>query len=300
MANISVIIPTYNRAEYLVKAVDSVLSQTYQDVEIIIIDDGSTDNTKEVLKKYTGKPQAIKYTYQNNAGAAAARNAGLKMAAGEYIAFLDSDDLWLPEKLEKQIKMMEDNPYFDMIFCDMRQECDGKIIYNSFLREVSKFNYKREINLEDLLARNFIFTPTILIKKKCFADGLMFNQKLQINEDYNMWLRIAQKFRIGFLDDILVVRGVHETNISRYLDKVFKSELETLKFFLLTCKNNKLRNKVKGRMKNITYNLGYYYFEKNRRLDALKYFAISLVSAKHILNNLILKHNLLKNIDFIF
>ena len=100
MPKVSVIIPTYNRSKYVTKAIDSVLAQTYRDFEIIVVDDGSTDNTKEVLKPYTDR---IKYLYQENTGVSAARNAGIRAAGGQWIAFLDSDDEWLPEKLSIQM-----------------------------------------------------------------------------------------------------------------------------------------------------------------------------------------------------
>ena len=104
---ISVIIPTYNREKFLPATIDSVLRQTYSDYEIIVVDDGSTDGTQEVIEKlYGGK---LKYIYKNNGGPASARNVGLKNASGNYIAFLDSDDLWFPEKLETQIRFMEKN-----------------------------------------------------------------------------------------------------------------------------------------------------------------------------------------------
>ena len=97
---VSVVIPTYNSSQFIVETLESVFAQTYKDYEIIVVDDGSTDNTKEVLQPYTSR---IKYIYKENGGPASARNVGIKSAQGEYIAFLDSDDRWLPEKLEKHI-----------------------------------------------------------------------------------------------------------------------------------------------------------------------------------------------------
>lgn len=112
---VSVIIPTYNLARYINETVDSVLGQTYKNYEIIIVDDGSTDNTKEALSEYGGK---ITYIFQENQGVSAARNKGIKEAKGEYIAFLDADDLWLKDKLELQIGLMNSNPEVAMIFTD--------------------------------------------------------------------------------------------------------------------------------------------------------------------------------------
>ncbi|MCK4819314.1 glycosyltransferase family 2 protein, partial [bacterium] len=105
--NVSVIIPTCNRAEYITQAIDSVLAQTYTDYEIIVVDDGSTDNTKEVMEPYMDR---IRYIYQENAGVSAARNTGIKAAKGDWVAFLDSDDEWLPGKLAVQIRAVERHP----------------------------------------------------------------------------------------------------------------------------------------------------------------------------------------------
>ena len=107
ISKVSVAIPTYNRAHYICETIDSVLVQTYKDYEIIVVDDGSTDNTREILKRYGGK---IKYFYQANQGQASAWNYAVSQSSGEYIAFLDDDDLWFPEKLERQVEVLDKNP----------------------------------------------------------------------------------------------------------------------------------------------------------------------------------------------
>ena len=112
MSTVSIVIPTFNRRNYITIALDSVLAQTYTNYEIIIIDDGSSDNTKEVLTPYWDK---IRYFYQDNRGIPATRNRGIREAKGDYIAFLDSDDYWLPEKLERQIDYFEKNPHCGMV-----------------------------------------------------------------------------------------------------------------------------------------------------------------------------------------
>jgi len=115
MSTVSVIIPTYNNVDMVVNAIDSVLAQTYKEFEIIVVDDGSTDNTKEVVQSYG---DSVKYVYQENSHISAARNRGFSVSKGKYIAQLDADDLWLPEKLEKQIAMFEKYPKAGMVYCD--------------------------------------------------------------------------------------------------------------------------------------------------------------------------------------
>src|SRR4030042_587586 len=112
MPKVSVIITTYNRVHFVCEAIDSVLNQTFKDFEIIVVDDGSTDNTKEALKRYS---KNIFYIYQSNKGRSQARNTGLKVAKGDYIAFLDDDDIWVPHKLEKQVAFMDSNPNIGLV-----------------------------------------------------------------------------------------------------------------------------------------------------------------------------------------
>ncbi|MBI4683838.1 MAG: glycosyltransferase family 2 protein [Nitrospirae bacterium] len=112
---VSVIIPTYNRADFLPQTIQSILNQTYQDWELIVVDDGSKDITEDIVDGFKAKDRKIEYFYQVNKGAGAARNSGIRKSSGNYIAFLDSDDEWLPEKLERQVDFMRNNPEYD--FC---------------------------------------------------------------------------------------------------------------------------------------------------------------------------------------
>jgi len=129
---VSVIIPTYNRGYIIDKAIESILSQSYSPIELIVIDDGSDDNTKDIIKKYGNK---VQYIYQNNSGLAAARNAGLAVASGEYIAFQDSDDVWMPWKLTAQTAMMRKFPELAIIWTDMIAVTpEGQIVNNRYLR----------------------------------------------------------------------------------------------------------------------------------------------------------------------
>ena len=241
MAKISIIIPTYNSAQYICEAIESVLNQTYKDFEIIVVDDGSTDNTKEVIKPYLNK---IKYIYQQNSGPSAARNRGIKEAKGEYIAFLDADDIWLPQKLELQIKFMEKEKEVGLIFSDMILFNEKGIIKNSFLKEKLFFNklsikplsstekviYDNVFNA--LLQENFIPTNTVIVKKECFNKVGFFDETLFSVEDRDMWLRIGLFYDIGFINFPLVLTRFHETNISANQELALKSRLKVMKKFL--------------------------------------------------------------------
>jgi len=270
MAKISIIIPTYNYAQYICEAIESVLNQTYKDFEIIVVDDGSTDNTKEVIKPYLNK---IKYIYQQNSGPSSARNRGIKEAKGEYIAFLDADDIWLPQKLELQIKFMEKEKEVGLIFSDMILFNEKGIIKNSFLKEKLFFNklsikplsstekviYDNVFNA--LLQENFIPTNTVIVKKECFNKVGFFDETLFSVEDRDMWLRIGLFYDIGFINFPLVLTRFHETNISANQELALKSRLKVMKKFLnysnLPIKSKKI---IKQTINKIYFDLGYLYF----------------------------------------
>ena len=218
---VSVIIPTYNREQQILRAVRSVLNQTYQDYELIIVDDGSKDKTAEIIQEI--RDDRIRYiSLETNQGVAHARNMGIQEAKYDYIAFLDSDDEWLPNKLELQMKkMMAAPPKVGVIFCRM-----GGKQRNSEERFVCPAeNYKKEIlegNIfNPLLLQNVIGTPTMLVRKICLQKAGGFKETLQCLEDWELVLRIAKNWQIGFVDEILVEvhksEGSVSTNIGGFL-----------------------------------------------------------------------------------
>jgi glycosyltransferase involved in cell wall biosynthesis len=193
---VSIIIPTYNRASYIQKALDSVFKQTYRDFEVIVIDDGSSDNTKEVLQKYGNR---IRYSYQDNHGISHARNTGIRNSKGDYIAFLDSDDYWLPEKLNRQIELFHTNPEYGMV-----ASCCASIRLDGSYRDKNRPGKSGWI-LKDLFQANFIRTSSAVIKKDCFDRVGVFDEQLKECEEYDLWLRIAAQFPIGFINESLAV-----------------------------------------------------------------------------------------------
>lgn len=193
---VSVIIPTYNRAAYLLKALQSVKEQTYQFLEIIVIDDGSTDNTRMMLKDYDGP---VRYFYQENQGISGARNAGIMNAHGEYVAFLDSDDYWVPEKTERQVALFEQNPGYGLV----ASRCASIRLDGSY-RERNRPGKSGWV-LADLFKANFIRTSTAMVKKQCFERIGLFDEDLKECEEYDLWLRIAAHYPMGFINKSLAV-----------------------------------------------------------------------------------------------
>ncbi len=195
----SVIIPTYNRLALLAEAIESVLNQTYRDFELIVVDDGSTDETSEMIRSVA--PRDFKYLRQEHLGVSAARNNGARAAKGNYLAFLDSDDLWFPEKLEKQADFFSEHPDSQVCHTGEIWIRNGRRIYPKKKHQKSGgFIFNRAVEL-------CIVSPSsIAIKKEIFSSVGGFDKKLPAAEDYDLWLRLLSRYPIGFIKEPLVVK----------------------------------------------------------------------------------------------
>jgi len=205
---ISVIIPTYNRSWAIRDAIDSVLDQDFSDYELIVIDDGSTDNTMQILDRYR---EEIVVLYQENKGVSAARNRGIAAASGQFIAFLDSDDIWLPKKLSIQVDFFKSNP--DALICQT-----GEIWIRNGVRVNPKHHHKKLSGriFEPSLSLCLVSPSAVMMKRHLFETAGLFDEDLPACEDYDLWLRIASWCPI-FLVDIPLVkkRGGHSDQLSR-------------------------------------------------------------------------------------
>jgi glycosyltransferase involved in cell wall biosynthesis len=202
--NVSIIVPTYNRAHLIGRAIQSVLNQTYQDFELIVVDDGSADNTEEVVKEFQKKDERIIYIRQEkNKGAAAARNTGIKAAKGEYIAFQDSDDEWLPEKLEKQMKAFDNaSSEVGVVYTDMQRiNEDGEIEYWHSPTVI----YGSLINPKTLDYQVVnIGVQSALIKKECFNGAGLFDEKFPRFIDLELFIRLSKYYHFYHIKEPLV------------------------------------------------------------------------------------------------
>jgi teichuronic acid biosynthesis glycosyltransferase TuaG len=285
MEKISVIIPAYNSAKYIAEAIESVLNQTYPVLEVIVVDDGSTDDTAEIVKKIASRPMTyelrpkIRYFYQDNRGPAAARNRGIREARGNYIAFLDSDDLWLPDKIEKQIVLFDRSDYA-MVYCDMSHVVNGKTAYKSYLKGRGYKYFGRGDIYDNLLRENFIFTPTVIMRR-CILDKIKgFDEKFRICEDYKMWLSIAREYPIGYIDEPLVIRRRAEANITENRLLYSLSSVKLLKELKMDNKHDSAASRVIAENLRKNYSdLGYWYWKKKDILRAIPCIIASRLSA---------------------
>lgn len=231
MPKVSVIIPTYNLANYICESIDSVLSQTYKDFEIIVVDDGSIDNTRDVLAKYNG---IIRYFYQENKGISAAINRGVKEYKGDYIAYLGVDDIWLPDHLNLQVNILDTNPEVAMTFSDAESFDEKGVIRVSFrsseppclLPDKNSLQYKianTRLNdcsqfkgnfYKDFLIGNCAVSSSVLMRRKCFEEIGNFDVNLPMNQDYDLWIRIAKRYSLFYLNKVTVRYRVRDDSAS--------------------------------------------------------------------------------------
>ena len=204
MPSFSIIIPVYNAGAYIESSLASVFAQTYCDFEVIIVDDGSTDDTVDCVNTFSHHA-ALRYVYQANAGPAAARNTGLDLARGQFIAFLDSDDLWHPRKLEAHWQRMQNAPSLGMSFdwFEVFYERPEANRLSPWFAPPSKVT----LGWQDFLLRNWTGTSsTVVVRAECLKGQLRFDARFRTGEDYQLWIAIAQAgWEIGFIPEALTL-----------------------------------------------------------------------------------------------
>jgi len=218
MSKVSIIIPTYNSGEYILESVDSALSQIYEDKEVIVVDDGSTDRTRTVLDEYVSAGK-IRYFYQDRSGVAKARNFGLSQAGGELVAFLDADDVWKIDKLERQIKLFV-NSTIGLVYSDMEFFGVGRLVGKRF-SDIARLRRGRVI--EELIGENFISTSTVVTRRELVNKVGGFDEEFSIGEDYALWLKIARIASVDFSAEALVQYRIHAKQSSESAYKTYKS-----------------------------------------------------------------------------
>lgn len=218
---VSVVIPTHNRSKLVKRAIDSVLRQTYQNFEIIVVSDGSTDDTDFVLKEISKNDPRVKFiAYENAKGANYARNIGIKEAAGDFVAFLDDDDEWMPEKLELQMNKFKENELLGLVYTGV------EVIYYTNKKIINYYSIpKKTGNLSrDILISNCIgTTSSVVMKKSLFSKIGLFDENLKARQDYDLWIRACQITEVGAVNKPLV-RYYNSTTTKQISDDVQKYE----------------------------------------------------------------------------
>ncbi len=213
MLTVSVVIPTFNRAHLIGAALRSVLVQTRQPDEILVIDDGSTDETEALVRREFG--ERVRYIRQPNAGAAAARNHGMRLATGDLIAFLDSDDFWLPTKLEQQVAFLEAHPEFAASCGNLRMESmDGRDLGLKRPPEAAITGRQFEPIVRDPSRYHFMYIPTLVFRRSCIDQIGWFDEGRQLAEDWHFTFRLAARYPIHSIPEAVAVTRIHEGQIT--------------------------------------------------------------------------------------
>ncbi|MBF0516645.1 MAG: glycosyltransferase [Nitrospirae bacterium] len=224
---VSIIMPTYNYAEFIGESISSVLSQTYRNWELIVIDNYSTDNTEQIVRGFAC--EQIKYIkFKNDGIIAASRNVGLKEAGGQYIAFLDSDDLWLGDKLEKQVNYLNTHEDIFMVYSKAAAMENGVLTYTKGRPPGRRFGLANKMFIDLYLSFNYISCLTVMFRN---GGGLQFSEDkaLITVEDFDLWLTIAAAHQIGYISEPLAFYRIHGKNSGARFRKYVKASLNLIK-----------------------------------------------------------------------
>ena len=265
-ALVSVVIPAFNCADYIGATLNSVFAQSYRPIEVIVVDDGSTDATATVVRD---NPEII-YIRQQNGGPARARNAGIGRASGRYVAFQDADDLWMADKLSRQLAIMESDPQIGLVFGDMRNfeaaHDNGPTMFEKYQLDERFFGDARLVvgAVEKLVRMNFIATGTVLARREVLISAGLFDESLRRAEDWDLWLRIALRCRIGYTPQLVMLRRLHHFNASKETEAMSVAALQVLEKLKDTeyealdraCAN------IGTQLRDSYRNLGYFYLRE--------------------------------------
>ncbi len=278
MPKVSVITPTYNCAKYLSEALDSALGQSYKDIEIIVVDDGSKDDTGDIVKGYADRyPGKVRYFYQDNKGQAVARNLGISESKGEYVALLDADDVWLSNRLEEGVNALDQNPDIGLVHSNVTKMTETGDLFETPKRDkryLSGYIFKYLLTQEA-----HISCLTVIFRKKCCEIVGMFDESLSRlgSEDRDLWLRISQKYKVLYLDKVLAYYRMREEGTSRSRKKMFEGMRYVIdKFCPDSSINRTLRKKS---LSKVHRDLGDEYLYEREFDEAARHYikALSLV-----------------------
>lgn len=286
---ISVIIPAYNCGRYLDESITSVLAQTWTNFEIIVVDDGSTDNTSEVLDTYKADAR-IKSVYQKNMGVGEARNRGMRLSEGEYICFLDADDVLEPESLGARHDVLAAGENIAMVFSDYTLRHDGNhslpqhLHHKGFTEFFSSalvpsppgcmmFN-DRFIELFYDFSPHPIWTGTVMLRRSVIDSVGFFRTDIALGEDTDYWLRIAEKHRFAYIDKPTAVYNHYRSNLTNDTRRYCEARLGRLKSIPLA--SHALKEAVHRNISDTHCHLGYHYYQNNSRLLAAFNYLLGL------------------------
>ena len=293
MPLVSVIIPSYQSADALPNALDSVQRQTFTDLEVIVVDDGSTDDTRAVVEAASTADPRIRYLYQENQGPAAARNTGIAAAEGEYIALLDADDTWEPEKLAGQVAILERHPEIGIVITDSVNinTVDGQRFrfsehYASALQQLTLTPlevegltdvYRLEGNFRHILfSRNFIHTSSVVMRKAVVEEVGGFNPACFGTEDIVLWLRLIRVTRFGYWRHVCTTRTKTESSLSFFSEQRLLAVKALYDMYLASPEDTDLHPMIHRKMRKLHRQMARLYGRSGAPRRAIRVFVDSL------------------------
>ena len=268
---ITVIIPCYNREKFIAEAVESVINQTYRNIEIVVVDDGCTDNSREILERYSDRIRILEHPGRANRGQSAALNVGIRATQSEYVAFLDSDDLFAPDKIEKQIRFLEDHPQFGLVYANGHAiDENGNIMYRIYSGNHQEHSDPNRV----LLDCYFLLPNNALLRREVLGQSGLFDESLRSAQDHDLAIRIAEVTKIGYLDECLFYYRRHRDSIS---NKNAKLRWQN-GYKILRKAHSRYRYRLRtllGRLAVLNFRLGQCYREEGNYVKAVPLFIVA-------------------------
>lgn len=268
---VSVVIPCYNRDQYIRETIESVLNQTYNNIELIVVDDGSTDNSRDLLESFKGEMKLLEHPGRVNKGQSAALNLGIKASRGKYISFLDSDDLFAPDKIEKQVEFLEKNPQYGLVYGNGHAiNEEGELLYPFYGDDHCEISDPNKI----LLDCYFLLPNNSLLKRDVLDASGLFDETLRAAQDHDQLIRIAEVTTVAYINEFLFYYRRHKNSISQRSAKLrWKNGYKIL---------NKARSRYRyrfstlmGRLAVLNFRLGQCYREEGAHYLALPLFVMA-------------------------
>ncbi|HWH78784.1 MAG TPA: glycosyltransferase family A protein [Candidatus Binatus sp.] len=282
---VSVVVPAFNNAPYIGAAIESIDAQNYQPLEIIVVDDGSTDDTEQAVCSF----RHVQYIRQENAGPARARNVGIQKSHGEFVAFLDADDLWTAGKLSTQLDILNKHPDAALVFGDMKGFGVGigaePTMYEKYALGENYFGPGGLViqAVQKLLKMNFIPTGTVVARRHAIIDAGLFDESLKVVEDWDLWLRIALRHPIAYAGHVVMLRRLHGANTSKQTEAMSIAALKVIEKLGANegAALQRASADVNCHLRDGYRNLGYYYLRQLALQQARAAFLRSLSFGLH-------------------
>ncbi|MDE2028537.1 MAG: glycosyltransferase family 2 protein, partial [Candidatus Omnitrophica bacterium] len=257
---VSIIIPAYNAGTLIGQTIESALGQTYKSTEIILVNDGSTDNTRHFIEQYTSK--GVMCIHKENGGPASARNRGFEASKGDYIAFLDADDIWEPEKLAKQIVCFKSNPAAGLVYTAVNIiDEHGQFVRSRLPQNLSGMVFN------ELFQKNHIAASSVMVRRECFTrvGGFDEDPEMISVEDYDLWLRMSALYEVAYINEPLIKYRLLDNSVSKNIARSYLGELKVVKknYALFHDRYPAIKPALNKHLSRLYFEFGYDYFEIN-------------------------------------